>query len=83
MSASVKTDNANGNRRHLLVWIGATALFFGSIFRFLRILALDLDALIQNVYPIYEISFEWIAWARFFIQAGALPLLVIFFSGHI
>ena len=75
-----KPPKIKANRRHLIVWGAAFAIYFIFVFRFLRILALDFEALVNVLFQVFQLTNDWAPWGRFFIQFGSGPLFIIFFA---
>jgi hypothetical protein len=74
------SQNAKNKWLHPIIWSTALLIFGLFVFRFFRILALDIETFITNVYPVEELPKEWIALARISLQVGAVPVLLLFFA---
>ena len=76
MKAGVENAPARRDLRHLIPWAAALILF-AICLRFLRILALDLETLIVNLYQVNELSIDWVSRGRLALQLTGAPLIVL------
>lgn len=63
--------------RHLLPWGAALLIYLGVFHRVVRILEIDFEALVMNLYQIHEASLDWLPRGRAAVLAGAAPLTVV------
>lgn len=69
------------NKKHLAVWIVSAVVYFIFVLPFLRIAALDFEALIFNLYSMSLVDEAIAPYGRAAILFGAAPLFIIGLAG--